>query len=65
LLVQKLRCALSPFLTAGQRVRIRGGCLDGLEGILKENDASHLVISIESIQRSVAVQIEGYELELI
>jgi hypothetical protein len=56
---------LSPFLTAGQRVRIRGGCLDGLEGILKENDASHLVISIESIQRSVAVQIEGYELELI
>jgi hypothetical protein len=56
---------LSPFLTTGQRVRIRGGCLDGLEGLLQKNDAKRLVISIESIQRAVAVQIEGYELELI
>jgi transcription antitermination factor NusG len=65
LLRQKLPCALSPFLTTGQRVRIRGGCLDGLEGLLQKNDAKRLVISIESIQRAVAVQIEGYELELI
>ena len=65
LLSQKLRCALSPFLASGQRVRIRGGCLDGIEGILEKNDAAHLVISIESIQRSIAIQIEGYELELI
>ena len=65
LLSQKLRCSLSPFLTAGQRVRIRGGCLDGLEGLLEKNDAARLVISIASIQRSIAIQIEGYELELI
>ncbi len=65
LLGQKLRCSLSPFLTSGQRVRIRGGCLDGLEGILEKNEAARLVISIESIQRSIAIQIEGYELELI
>jgi hypothetical protein len=49
----------------GRRVRIRGGCLDGLEGILEQNQEKSLVISIESIQRSVAIKIEGYELELI
>jgi transcription antitermination factor NusG len=65
LLGQKLRCSLCPFLTSGQRVRIRGGCLDGLEGLLEKNDAARLVISVESIQRSIAIQIEGYELELI
>jgi len=65
LLSQKVPCALAPFLNVGRRVRVRGGCLDGLEGILAQNDAKHLVVSFESIQRSVAVQIDGYELEMI
>ena len=65
LLAQKLPCALRAFLKAGQRVRIRGGCLDGLEGILAESSRKTLVISIECIQRSVAIKIEGYELELV
>lgn len=65
LLVQKVPCALSAFLAVGQRVRIRGGCLDGLEGILEQNDARRLVISVESIRRAVAIQIDGYELTLI
>jgi transcription antitermination factor NusG len=65
LLSQQVPCALAPFLNVGRRVRVRGGCLDGLEGILAQNDAKHLVVSIESIQRSVAIQIDGYELELI
>ncbi len=64
LLAQKLPCALHAFLKVGQRVRIRGGCLDGLEGILAQSGQKTLVISIECIQRSVAVTIEGYELEL-
>ena len=46
-------------------MRIRGGSLDGLEGILAQRGDKNLVISIESIQRSVAITIEGYELELI
>ena len=58
-------CALRPFLCAGQKVRIRGGALDGIEGILQENDHNHLVISIECVQRSVAVRIDGYSLELV
>ena len=65
LLSQKVPCALHPFLKIGQRVRIHGGCLDGLEGILDERGEKSLVISVESIERSVAIRIEGYELELI
>ncbi len=64
LLSQKVPCSLHAFLEVGQQVRIRGGCLDGLEGILEQRGEKSLVISIESIQRSVAITIEGYELEL-
>ncbi|MBZ5650149.1 MAG: UpxY family transcription antiterminator [Acidobacteriia bacterium] len=65
LLAQKLPCALHAFLRVGQRVRIRGGCLDGLEGVLAQSSRKTLVISIGCIERSVAVTIEGYELELV
>jgi hypothetical protein len=65
LLSQKVPCALHAFLKVGQRVRIRGGCLDGLEGILEQRGEKNLVVSIESIQRAVVITIEGYELELI
>lgn len=65
LLSQKVPCALHPFLKVGQRVRIRGGCLDGLEGILDERGEKNLVISVNSIERSVAMRIEGYALELV
>jgi transcriptional antiterminator NusG len=65
LLLQKVPCALHAFLKIGQQVRIRGGCLNGLEGILEQNGENNLVISIESIQRSVSIKIAGYELELI
>jgi transcription antitermination factor NusG len=65
LLSEKVPCSLHAFLKVGQHVRIRGGCLDGLEGILEQRGEKNLVISIESIQRAVAITIEGYELELI
>lgn len=65
LLSQNVSCALHAFLKTGQRVRIRGGCLDGLEGILEGAGQKNLVISIDSIQRAIAITIEGYELELI
>jgi len=65
LLAQAVRFSLYPFLRAGQRVRIRGGCLDGVEGLLTQRDKDKLVISIESIQRSLAIAIQGYEVDLI
>jgi transcription antitermination factor NusG len=66
LLTHKIPCAYHPFLKAGQRVRIRGGALEGLEGTLVAfKGASSLVVSIELIQRSLAVRIEGYDVERV
>jgi len=65
LLANQVPCTLHAFLKAGRRVRIRGGCLDGLEGILESKRAKQLVVSIDVIERAVAMCIEGYELELI
>ena len=53
-----------PFLKLGQRVRIRGGALEGLEGTFVAQNGSHtLVISIDAIERSLAVRLEGYRVE--
>ncbi len=65
LLHEKGLFSLHAFVHAGQRVRIRGGCLHGLEGVLVQHEKGKLVISIESIQRSLAIEIKGYELELV
>lgn len=59
-----LPCTTHPFLKVGQRVRVRSGALDGVEGILVDrNGDSTLVISIDAIQRSLAVRVQGYEVE--
>ncbi len=56
--------SICPFLKVGQRVRIRGGSLDGIEGILAaRNGNNNLVISVEPIQRSLAINIDGYSVE--
>jgi transcription antitermination factor NusG len=65
LLEKKGLFSLHAFVHAGQRVRIRGGCLHGLEGILLEQEKDRLMISIQSIQRSLVIEIQGYELELV
>jgi hypothetical protein len=57
--------SLHPFIHVGRRVRVRGGCLDGLEGVLLQNQERKLVVSIESIQRSLAIDLQGYELDLV
>lgn len=55
-----------PFLKIGQRVRIRSGALDGLEGVLVQRNGDRtLVISVDAIQRSLAVRVEGYEVEAV
>jgi transcription antitermination factor NusG len=55
-----------PFLKIGQRVRIRGGALEGMEGILvSRNGSNTLVISVDAVQRSLAVRVEGYQVEAI
>ncbi len=65
LVAKKLPFVSHPFLKAGQRVRIRGGALDGLEGIFKsQNGEDTLVVSLDAIQRSLSIQISGYDLEV-
>ncbi|MFZ0420443.1 MAG: UpxY family transcription antiterminator [Candidatus Sulfotelmatobacter sp.] len=58
---ERLNWQSHPFLKIGQRVRIRGGALDGIEGILLDrNGRNSLVISVDLIQRSMAIRIDGY-----
>jgi len=60
----QVECSPYPFLRVGQRVRIRGGSLEGIEGILIAHEsASKLVISIEIIQRSLAVSVYNFDVE--
>lgn len=49
-----------PYLREGQRVRITQGPLAGVEGILVRSRPKHglLVLSVDLLQRSVAVEIE-------
>jgi transcription termination/antitermination protein NusG len=54
-----------PFLQVGQRVRIRGGILDGVEGLLVQKGNRSLVISVEPIHRSLSICVDGYRFEPI
>jgi transcription antitermination factor NusG len=55
-----------PFVSAGKRVRIRGGSLDGVEGIIQcEGDDVSLVLSVELLRRSVSIRVEGYDVEVV
>lgn len=66
LISEQLPWSFHPFLKIGQRVRIRGGSMDGVEGVLvARNRDRTLVVSIDAIQRSLAVRIEGYDVEAV
>jgi transcription antitermination factor NusG len=53
-----------PFPVVGERVRIRGGCLEGIEGVLTgETNRKEIVISVSSIQRSLKVMLGSYRVE--
>jgi transcription antitermination factor NusG len=48
-----------PFLKAGQRVRIERGVLEGIEGTLaRDSNTTRIVVSVDVLQRSVAVQVD-------
>jgi transcription antitermination factor NusG len=65
-ITQQVSWAAHPFLKVGQRVRIRGGSLEGLEGVLLSlNGDRNLIVSVDAIQRSLAVRVEGYQVEAL
>jgi transcription antitermination factor NusG len=58
--------SVSPFLNIGQRVRILDGSLEGVEGILTAvNGDNSLIISVELIQRSLAMRVTGFRVEAV
>ena len=70
--LQRLRLSLNhqvkaephPYLKIGTKVRIKNGAMQGLEGILlKQKDSVRVVISIEQIMRSIAVDISMADIE--
>jgi transcription antitermination factor NusG len=65
-LEERLSCTGYSYLTIGRRVRVRGGSLDGIEGILvRTNGENSLVMSVDGIARSLAIRIEGYDIEQV
>lgn len=61
-----LRVEPHPFLSRGDRVRVVSGPLFGLEGIfIRTKAATRLVISLELLGRSAAVEIDAAQVESI
>jgi len=66
ILNERMNWETYPFLKIGQRVRIRSGSLTGVEGILVSRSGKRsVVVSVDAIQRSLAVRVEGYEIEAV
>jgi transcription antitermination factor NusG len=72
--IQALRNALDnevcaepyPFLRVGRRVRVVRGPMAGAEGLLaRKKDKYRVVISVEVLMRSVALEIDGTDLEAV
>ena len=63
---KNIPCFPHAFISAGRRVRIRGGSLDGVEGILvRQGGDQSLVLSVELLHRSVAIHVDGYDIQLV
>lgn len=59
-----VRAEPHPYLTVGRRVRVKAGPLAGMEGILvRKKNQDRLVISLDLILRSVAVEVSALELD--
>lgn len=53
-----------PFLKCGERVRVTRGTLEGVEGVLvRKKNMYRLVLSVEMLAQSVAVEINGADVE--
>lgn len=52
------------YFSLGDRLRIKAGPLKGLEGILvREKNASRMIVNVDFISRSVSVELEPNDLE--
>jgi transcription antitermination factor NusG len=55
-----------PYLVVGERVRIKSGAMEGLQGLLvrKKNDF-RVVLTLDTIMRSIAVEVAADEVERV
>lgn len=53
-----------PYLTVGEKVRIKAGALAGLEGVLlRKKNNFRVVLTLDQIMQSVAVEVDADDLE--
>jgi transcription antitermination factor NusG len=53
-----------PFLKCGQRVRVRRGSLEGLEGVLvRKKNLCRLILNVDMLAQSVGVEIDAGDVE--
>jgi transcription antitermination factor NusG len=65
-LASGIRAEPHPYLKVGQRVHVRSGPLAGADGILvRRKDKFRVVLSIDLITRSVAVEVDEADIEPI
>lgn len=63
-LTKTLKAEPHPYLKAGNRVRVKTGALAGLEGVLlRKKDSLRLIISVDLIMRSIAVEVAMADVE--
>ncbi len=61
----RFRVEPHPFLTCGERVRVKQGPLEGIEGVLvRRKNLYRLVLSVDMLAQSVAVEIDAADVEL-
>ncbi len=62
-LEQEVYAEPHPYLRVGHKVRVRGGPLAGTEGILlRKKDRLRVVISLEVLMRSIAVEVDAADI---
>jgi transcription termination/antitermination protein NusG len=58
-LAKRVRMMPHPYLHVGRRIRLKSGPMAGLEGILRRRkDGLRLIVSVEILMRSVAVEVD-------
>jgi len=66
LLMNRIPYASHPYLEVGQRIRVTDGVLRGLEGIVVGlGNKNGLVVSVDAIQKSLIIQLQGYGVQVI
>lgn len=66
MLASGLPVAPWPFLKIGQRVRISGGSMDNLEGILvREKTGYRVVVNVQLLNRAVSVEIDRSQVKAV